>query len=92
MSNWRSRLRAGHLFVGSFDDLRSRPEQLLCDVMRFLEIRPDPRFGASLAHEVINATGPAPIPNRHRRFLEDLLAKEIDEFERGFDRAPSAST
>ena len=84
LSNWRSRLRAGHLFVGSFDDLRSRPEGLLLDVMRFIGVRADPRYGASRIRDVINATSDAPVPDRQRRFLEDLLAREIAEFERGF--------
>jgi hypothetical protein len=84
IANWRSRLRAGHLLVGSFDDLRSRPEGLLLDVMRFLDVRADPRHGASRMRDVINVTGDQPIPDRQRRFLEELLGREIVEFERGF--------
>lgn len=84
ISNWRSRLRAGNLFLGSFDHIRSRPEGLLHDVMSWLGVRTDPRYGATRGREVINATTSERIPDRHRRFLEDLLATEIAEFERGF--------
>jgi hypothetical protein len=84
IANWRSRLRPGHLYVGSFDDLRSRPEELLRDVMRLLGVREDLRYGAARARDVINATSSERIPERHRRFLEELLAGEIAEFERGF--------
>jgi len=86
IANWRSRLRAGHLFVGSFEDLRSKPVDLLLEVMDFLGVRADPRYGASRGYKVVNATASGPIPERHRRFLEDLLAREIAEFETGFER------
>jgi hypothetical protein len=52
--------------------------------MEFLDVHADPRHGAARLHEVINPTSSEPVPDRHRRFLEDLLAKEIAEFESGF--------
>jgi hypothetical protein len=58
--------------------------ELLLDVMRFLDVRADPRFGAARVHDVINSTGSAPLHDSHRCFLEDLLAREIAEFEKNF--------
>jgi len=37
---WSAHLQSGHLFVGVFDDIATRPEALLLDVMRFLASRP----------------------------------------------------
>ena len=34
---WSAQLRPGHVMVGAFDDIRTRPEELLLDVMRAID-------------------------------------------------------
>ena len=74
--HWARRLQPGHLFAGFFDDSSRRPEELLHDVMRFLGIRDDSRYIGRLAREEVNPTGRSRIPDRYRRFLEDLFRDE----------------
>ncbi len=70
---WSERLPAGHVFVGVFDDIASRPEALLREAMNFLGIDPDEKLIGALAREEVNPTARSRIPDVHREFLEDLF-------------------
>lgn len=74
---WAARLKADHLFVGVFDQIATRPEQMLLDVMRFLGVRSDPRYIDRSVRNPVNPTEAARIPEWHRRFLEDLFADDL---------------
>jgi hypothetical protein len=82
--NWSACLREGHLLVGVFDDIASRPETLLLDVMRFLGVRAERKYVGGLARAAVNPTETSVIPEQHRRFLEDLLAPELDALQERF--------
>ncbi|HYD49903.1 MAG TPA: sulfotransferase [Terriglobales bacterium] len=82
--NWAARLQAGHLFVGFFDDIATRPEAFLTDVMNFLGIRADPRYVGRLARAEVNPTGRSRIPEHHRRFLEDLFREQDRKLKQRF--------
>jgi len=74
---WSAALRPGHVFVGLFDDIATRPVELLLDAMTFLGVRSERRYVSKEVGERVNPTGASRIPEEHRRFLEDLLAPEV---------------
>jgi hypothetical protein len=82
--NWSACLEPGHMFVGAFDDIASRPEGLLLDVMSFLGVSSDRRYISGLAREAVNPTAASKVPERYRRFLEELLSDDIDKLRERF--------
>lgn len=79
---WAAALQPGHLFVGLFDDIARRPEELLLDVMRFLGVRASPRYVRKDAAARVNPTPRVGIPPRYRELLAEILASEIEALER----------
>lgn len=74
---WSSRLRPGHLFVGVFDQIATRPEAMLLDVMRFLGVRADRRYIDPEAKNPVNPTARMRIPAEHRLILEQLYGEDV---------------
>lgn len=74
---WGTRLRPGHLFTGVFEQIATRPEAMLLDVMRFLGVRADPRYVDRSAANPVNPTAATRIPAAHRAYLEELFAADI---------------
>ena len=82
--HWAAQLRPGHLFVGAFDDIATRPEALMLDVMRFLGVRADPRYIDPSVRSPVNPTERTRIPDQHRRFLEELLTDDLAKLKERF--------
>jgi hypothetical protein len=77
IDNWSASLQPGCLLVGLFDDIDARPMALLLEVMSFLGVRSDRRFISRDVRERVNPTARSKIPDRYRRFLEDLLQGDL---------------
>lgn len=75
--NWRTRLRPGHLYLGAFADISTRPREFLLEVMNFLGVRSHPRYIGPDVHEEVNPTAKSGVPAQYRAYLEDLLSDEI---------------
>ncbi|HYC56304.1 MAG TPA: sulfotransferase [Candidatus Binatia bacterium] len=89
---WQARFPAAQIFVGSFEDVEQRPEELLARVTAFLGVSSDPRYiDAELSRSAVNPTGQSEVPERYRRYLEGLLAGPIDSWKRRFARGAEAS-
>lgn len=82
--NWAALLKPGHLLVGLFDDIARRPAQLLLEVMSFLGVRSERRYIARDVAEAVNPTGASEIPDRYRRFLQELLAPDLEALKQRF--------
>jgi hypothetical protein len=82
--NWAAHLRPGHLLVCFFEDVRERPRDLLLEVMRFLDVDAEERYVPRAVAASVNPTAPDKMPDRHRRFLEDLLRPDLREIEKRF--------
>lgn len=80
--NWKARLKPGHLFVGRFDDIGSRPRELLLDVMSFLGVDSSGRFVGDDVARAVNPTASDRIPARYRTVLEELLGDEQAKLKR----------
>jgi hypothetical protein len=63
--------------VGLFDDIDVRPEELLLAVMDFLAVRSDRRYISREVRELVNPTAASKIPDRYRRFLDELLQDDL---------------
>lgn len=84
---WSAHLRAGHLFVGVFDDIGARPEALLVDVMHFLGIDADRRYVDRSVRSPINPTESRGMPAQYRRILEDVLGDAVSGIKERFGLA-----
>jgi hypothetical protein len=84
IENWSSRLAAGHLYVGRFDDVTARPAALLAEICRFLGVRSETRFLGRAVHRPVNPTPPEPVPVRYRAMLTELLSRDIARLPRRF--------
>ena len=84
IDNWSAHLRPGHLLVGLFDDIDTRPEALLLEVMSFLGVTSDERYVSSEVREPVNPTATSRIPDRYRRYLEELLRDEVADLKERF--------
>lgn len=93
IDNWSACLRPGHLLVGLFDDIDTRPEALLLAVMSFLRVSSDRRYVGAAVRQAVNPTQPSKIPERHRRFLEELLRDDAMHLRERFGLSwPATST
>jgi hypothetical protein len=79
IDNWTTLLQKDHLLVGLFDDIDVRPEALLLTVMDFLGVRSDQRYISPEVRERVNPTAASKIPDRYRRFLDDLLQDDLTQ-------------
>ncbi len=84
IANWSARLTEGHLYVGRFDDVTTRPALLLAELCRFLGVRSESRFLGRTVHRPVNPTPPEPVPARYRTVLTELLSRDIASLPRRF--------
>ncbi len=84
LENWRSVLAPGRVLVGRFEEMATLPMDFLIRVLRFLGVSSDRRHIQASASEAINPTEGSAVPERHRRFLEELLAQEIASWRQKF--------
>jgi len=93
IDNWAAFLQRGHLLVGLFDDIDVRPEELLLAVMDFLAVRSDRRYISREVRELVNPTAASKIPDRYRRFLDELLQDDLAALRErfGLSWSPEAS-
>lgn len=83
IANWQASLRPGNVFVGAFEKIRDRPEELLREVTTFLGVSCDARYvDASLLRRSVNPTGGSQVPEKFREYLEDLFTREIGDWKR----------
>ncbi len=84
IERWSARLQPRHLLVGLFDDIDTRPEALLLEVMSFLGVTSARRYIGAEVSQPVNPTGASKIPDRYRRFLEELLREELADLRERF--------
>jgi hypothetical protein len=81
---WSAALKPGHVLVCAFDEIATRPEEMMLDVMRFLGVEPSARYLDPSLREPVNATESSPIPPQYRRRLEELLAGDLARLKERF--------
>jgi hypothetical protein len=79
IDNWSAALQPGHLLVGLFDDIDTRPEALLLEVMRFLGVTADRRYVSTAVRARVNPTEASRIPEPYRRLLDELLRDDVHQ-------------
>jgi hypothetical protein len=82
--NWASRLRPGNVLVIPFDDIATRPEEVMLDAMRFLGVRADRRYIDPSVRSPVNPTEGARIPQQYRALLSDLFKKDFEQLKARF--------
>ncbi len=85
--HWSASLQPGHLFVGFFDDIATRPEELLLDVMRFLGVDADRRYIDRSVRSPVNPTESRRMPAPYRRLLEEILKDDLSQLKERFGLA-----
>jgi len=92
IDNWSAYLHPRHLLVCLFDDVDTRPEALLREVMSFLGVKSDRRYISEEARKPVNPTASRRIPERYRRLLEQLLENDITKLRERFGLAWAPSS
>ena len=82
--NWRAAVGAAQVFVGRFDDIATRPEDFLLDVMRFLGVRSDRKYISAAVREAVNPTEALRIPAEYQELLRELLTDDLRQAEARF--------
>lgn len=81
---WSAALRPGNVLLCSFDEIASRPEGMMLDVMRFLGVEAASRYLDPSLREPVNSTESSPIPAQYRERLEELLAGDLARLKERF--------
>jgi hypothetical protein len=55
----------------------NRPRELFLEACRFIGVSDSDRYVPESVAEVINPTAQSPVPEKHRLYLEGLLAEEL---------------
>lgn len=85
IANWKSAVGESRFFLGLFDDIRTRPQELLREVFRFLQVTDsEAHVPRSLVSQRINPTEDRDVPAEHVAFLSNLFRDEIVELNREF--------
>ena len=82
--NWSAAVGTERVFVGRFDDIATRPEDFLLDVMRFLDVRSDRKYVGAAVREAINPTEASQIPACYQGLLDKLLSEDLRRAEARF--------
>lgn len=79
IENWSKYLGIDNLFIGSYDDIKSRPVELLKSILMFLKVPNKDRYiNKSLALRVINQSSSEIIPETHKLLLLNLFKSEME--------------
>ncbi len=91
ISNWSQCLKSGNLFVGAFDDVSRRPEQLLLEILRFLGVKSKKQYLSPLVNQKIRVSAKRPLTDKWRKELEDIFSDELKRLNEqyGFDWSKS---
>ncbi|MGK7951279.1 MAG: sulfotransferase domain-containing protein [Xenococcaceae cyanobacterium] len=89
IETWSSGLKENHLFIGFFDDISEKPEELLLQVFEFLDISVQNKYITSLAKKRIQRTDRSEkreLPQKYRVLLEEIFQDELVRLEQIFNR------
>lgn len=90
IETWSSCLKENHLFVGFFDDISEKPEELLLQIFKFLDISSKNKYITSLTKKSINRTDRSSekreLPQKYRMLLEKIFQDELVRLEQIFNR------
>lgn len=84
IDNWLRVFPESQFFVGFFQDIAERPQQLLERLFDFLGVSRNVDWDSMLHDRVINANARHPIPDRCREVLVEMYRDEIEELYRRF--------
>lgn len=77
LENWSRYFPSEQIYVGFFEDITGRPEQLLAEVFTHLNVTVPQDWSAFPLRKVINRGPRTPMPPEIRMFLNDLYAPDL---------------
>lgn len=84
LDRWLSVFPEKQLYVGFFEDIATCPKKLLSETFAHLGVTQNVDWKAFPYHQLINKGPRAPIPEKHRSFLEWMHAADIETLYRRF--------
>ncbi|MFN3651446.1 MAG: sulfotransferase family protein [Armatimonadota bacterium] len=84
LDQWTAVYPAEQLYVGFFDDIAERPQELLREIFRHLGVREEIEWERLPLREVVRRGGGAPMPPEVRELLEARCAPELERLEARF--------
>lgn len=85
IDNWTAVFPEEQLYVGFLEDLAERPRQLLSDIFEHLGVTKDVDWSNFPYNKRIRTGVRAEIPDRFRRFLEDMYERDLEQLANRFD-------
>jgi len=84
IDRWSEMVPPGHVHVGLFDEIRLTPSKVLFDVFKFLGVKAARKYVPETVTETANPSEQVDIPERHKRFLTQLLQPELRSLEQRY--------
>ena len=78
LDRWLSIFPASQLYVGFFEDIQERPQELLAEVFRHLGVTDEVDWAGFPFRQVVNKGHRTPMPEKYQRYLEELYAADIE--------------
>jgi hypothetical protein len=89
VGNWLRVFPRDQVYIGFFEDIARRPQQLLTEVFTHIGVAPPTDWSTYPCTQVIHKGQELTVPPRYRQFLRNLYAPEI-EILRGWLGGPTA--
>jgi len=77
LANWTSVIPQEQIYVGFFEDISRRPQELLCEVFQHLGVSEPASWDDFPFRQVVNRGRKNPMPQPFRAYLEQLYAPEL---------------
>lgn len=78
IANWTRYFPPEQLYLGFFDDITRRPEELFGSILDYLQVAPPADWSSYPLRQVINRGTRTPMPPEIRAFLQELYAPDLE--------------
>lgn len=78
LNNWLSVFPRGQLYIGFFEDISNRPQELLSEVFAHIGVSQDVEWSSFRYKHVISKGPDIPLPRMYGDFLEEMYHRDIE--------------
>jgi len=77
LKKWSGVFPREQIYIGFFEDIAARPQELLSDIFAHLGVSRDVDWDSFPCNKVFNKNAEIPIPEKYREFLEEMYAPDL---------------
>jgi len=78
LNNWLNIFPSEQLYIGFFEDIVNRPQELLNEIFAHIGVSRDVDWNSFPGDRVINKGPGVPMPQKYRDFLEEMYCQDIE--------------